>query len=166
MVFILGKSGSGKSTLLNILGGLDNCDSGEIYVDSKKISNFKENDYDYYRNTYVGFIFQEFNLIEEYNVYDNISLGLKLQKEKVKKEQLDQILEQVGLTGLGLRKINELSGGQKQRVAIARALIKNPNMILADEPTGSLDSETGKQIFDLLGISKLLNKYEYSIKIW
>ena len=86
MVFILGKSGSGKSTLLNILGGLDNCDSGEIYVDSKKISNFKENDYDYYRNTYVGFIFQEFNLIEEYNVYDNISLGLKLQKEKVKKE--------------------------------------------------------------------------------
>lgn len=150
MVFILGKSGSGKSTLLNILGGLDNCDSGEIYVDSKKISNFKENDYDYYRNTYVGFIFQEFNLIEEYNVYDNISLGLKLQKEKVKKEQLDQILEQVGLTGLGLRKINELSGGQKQRVAIARALIKNPNMILADEPTGSLDSETGKQIFDLL----------------
>ena len=112
MVFILGKSGSGKSTLLNILGGLDNCDSGEIYVDSKKISNFKENDYDYYRNTYVGFIFQEFNLIEEYNVYDNISLGLKLQKEKVKKEQLDQILEQVGLTGLGLRKINELSGGQ------------------------------------------------------
>lgn len=150
MVFILGKSGSGKSTLLNILGGLDNCDAGEIYVDSKKISNFKENDYDYYRNTYVGFIFQEFNLIEEYNVYDNISLGLKLQKEKVKKEQLDQILEQVGLTGLGLRKINELSGGQKQRVAIARALIKNPNMILADEPTGSLDSETGKQIFDLL----------------
>ena len=88
MVFILGKSGSGKSTLLNILGGLDNCDSGEIYVDSKKISNFKENDYDYYRNTYVGFIFQEFNLIEEYNVYDNISLGLKLQKEKVKKDLL------------------------------------------------------------------------------
>lgn len=155
MIFILGKSGSGKSTLLNILGGLDNCDTGEIYVDSKKISDFKEKDYDYYRNTYIGFIFQEFNLIEDYNVYDNVALGLKLQEEKVKKETLDQILNQVGLSGLGMRKINELSGGQKQRVAIARALIKNPNMILADEPTGSLDSETGKQIFDLLkAISK------------
>lgn len=149
-LFILGKSGSGKSTLLNILGGLDQCDSGDFIVDGKNTKKFRSKDFDYYRNTYIGFVFQEFHLIEEYNVYDNITLSLKLQKEKVDLAKVDSILAKVGMEGLGKRKINELSGGQKQRVAIARALIKNPQILLADEPTGSLDRETGNQIFSLL----------------
>lgn len=155
LFFILGKSGSGKSTLLNILGGLDKYNSGEIIVDGKSTKKFKGKDFDYYRNTYIGFVFQEFNLLDEYNVYDNINLSRKLQKEKVSQTVIDDLLNKVGIVGLGKRRINELSGGQKQRVAIARALIKNPEIILADEPTGNLDAETGKQIFNLLkSISK------------
>ena len=155
LYFILGKSGSGKSTLLNIIGGLDKYDDGEIIIDGKNTKKFRNKDYDYYRNTYIGFIFQEFNLLEDYNVYDNIILSKKLQKSKVTTREVDSLLEIVGLNGLGKRRINELSGGQKQRVAIARSLIKNPQIILADEPTGSLDLETGKQIFELLkSISK------------
>lgn len=150
LFFILGKSGSGKSTLLNILGGLDKYNSGDMLVDSKSTKNFWGKDFDYYRNTYIGFIFQEFNLLEEYNVYDNIILSRKLQKEKISQSVVDDLLNKVGIEGLGKRRINELSGGQKGRVAIARALIKNPEMILADEPTGNLDEETGKQIFTLL----------------
>ncbi len=150
LFFILGKSGSGKSTLLNIIGGLDKYDQGELIVSGKNTKKFKSRDFDYYRNTYIGFIFQEFNLLEEYNVYDNILLSIKLQKEKIDLAKVDELLTRVGISGLGKRKINELSGGQKQRVAIARALIKNPEIILADEPTGSLDAETGKQIFSLL----------------
>jgi len=155
LFFILGKSGSGKSTLLNILGGLDKYDSGDMIVDTKSTKKFGSKDYDYYRNTYIGFIFQEFNLLEEYNVYDNIMLSRKLQKEKVSQTVVDDLLNKVGIDGLGKRRMNELSGGQKQRVAIARALIKNPEIILADEPTGNLDAETGKQIFEILkSISK------------
>ncbi|MCI9233590.1 MAG: ATP-binding cassette domain-containing protein [Bacilli bacterium] len=150
LFFILGKSGSGKSTLLNILGGLDQYDSGEMIVDSKSTKKFWPKDFDYYRNTYIGFIFQEFHLLEEYNVYDNIILSRKLQKEKVSQVVVDDLLNKVGIAGLGKRRINELSGGQKGRVAIARALIKNPEIILADEPTGNLDEETGIQIFTLL----------------
>ncbi len=150
LFFILGKSGSGKSTLLNILGGLDQYNSGDMLVDSKSTKKFWGKDFDYYRNTYIGFIFQEFNLLEEYNVYDNIMLSRKLQKEKVSQEVIEDLLNKVGIGGLGKRRMNELSGGQKQRVAIARALIKNPEIILADEPTGNLDEETGKQIFNLL----------------
>lgn len=150
LFFILGKSGSGKSTLLNLIGGLDQYDEGELIVSGKNTKKFKSKDFDYYRNTYIGFIFQEFNLLEEYNVYDNILLSIKLQKEKIDLAKVDELLTRVGISGLGKRKINELSGGQKQRVAIARALIKNPEIILADEPTGSLDEETGKQIFSLL----------------
>ena len=150
LYFILGKSGSGKSTLLNIIGGLDKYDSGEILIDGKSSKKFKNKDYDYYRNTYIGFIFQEFNLLDDYNVYDNIMLSKKIQKKKISKLEIDNLLNLVGLNNLGKRKINELSGGQKQRVAIARALIKDPKIILADEPTGSLDLETGREIFDLL----------------
>ena len=155
LVFILGKSGSGKSTLLNIIGGLDSVTSGEVIIDSKNTKKFKSKDYDYYRNTYIGFIFQEFNLLEEYNVYDNILLSMDLQKKKFPKERVDKLLSNVGLEGLGSRRINELSGGQKQRVAIARAIVKKPEVILADEPTGSLDSKTGEEIFKILkNISK------------
>ena len=150
MVFIVGKSGSGKSTMLNLLGGLDNITSGELLINNQNISKFKNKQYDAYRNTYIGFIFQEFNILEEYNVYENINLALRLQNKKQTKEEIDNLLKKLGIENLGTRKINELSGGQKQRVAIARALIKNPKIILADEPTGNLDQTSSKQIFDLL----------------
>ena len=150
LVFIIGKSGSGKSTLLNILGGLDSKTSGHIYIDNKDIDSFKEKDYDSYRNTYIGFIFQDFNLLEEYNVFDNVMLSAKLLRKKVDKEEILNLLERLGLKGLEYRNINELSGGQKQRVGIARALIKNPKVILADEPTGNLDSHSSLETFKLL----------------
>ncbi len=150
LIFIIGKSGSGKSTLLNILGGLDSKTSGKIYIDNKDIDSFKEKDFDSYRNTYIGFIFQDFNLLEEYNVFDNVMLSAKLQKKKVDKEEILNLLGRLGLNGLEYRNINELSGGQKQRVGIARALIKNPKVILADEPTGNLDSISSKETFKLL----------------
>ena len=150
LVFIIGKSGSGKSTLLNILGGLDSKTSGMIYIDNKDIDSFKEKDFDSYRNTYIGFIFQDFNLLEEYNVFDNVMLAAKLLRKKVDKEAILNLLARLDLKGLEYRNINELSGGQKQRVGIARALIKNPKIILADEPTGNLDSNSSKEIFKLL----------------
>ena len=150
LVFIIGKSGSGKSTLLNILGGLDSKTSGHIYIDNKDIDSFREKDYDSYRNTYIGFIFQDFNLLEEYNVFDNVMLSAKLLRKKVNKEEILNLLERLGLKGLEYRNINELSGGQKQRVGIARALIKNPKVILADEPTGNLDSHSSLETFKLL----------------
>lgn len=150
MVFIVGKSGSGKSTLLNLLGGLDGLEQGEILINGKNISKFNKKQYDSYRNTYIGFIFQEFNILEQYNVYENIELALKLQNQKTSKDNIDELLNKLGLTNLGNRKINELSGGQKQRVAIGRALIKNPKIILADEPTGNLDKNASEQIFNIL----------------
>ena len=150
MIFLLGKSGSGKSTLLNVIGGLDKPDSGEIIIKGKNSKTFSGGDFDSYRNTYIGFIFQEYNILEEFNLEQNISLALQLQGKPNDKKAVEAILEQVDLAGLGKRKPNTLSGGQKQRVAIARALIKNPEIIMADEPTGALDSKTGKQVFDTL----------------
>ena len=150
MVFLLGKSGSGKSTLLNVLGGLDNYNSGEIVIKEVSSKKFKQSHFDSYRNTYVGFIFQEYNILEEFTVGANIALALELQGKKATDAVINEILEQVDLQGYGSRRPNELSGGQKQRVAIARALVKNPKIIMADEPTGALDSRTGKQVFDTL----------------
>ena len=150
MVFLLGKSGAGKSTLLNVLGGLDKVDSGEIIINGKSSKDFSQSDFDSYRNTYLGFIFQEYNILNEFSIAENIALAIELQGRKPTNEEIDNILNQVDLAGLAKRKPNELSGGQKQRVAIARALIKNPQIIMADEPTGALDSKTGKQIFDTL----------------
>lgn len=150
LTFIVGESGSGKSTLLNVLGGLDSIDSGNIIFNDKDIASFSEKEMDSYRNTCVGFIFQDYNLLEGYNVYENIQLALNLQMSEDNDKKIDKLLEDVGLKGLGNRRINELSGGQKQRVAIARALIKNPSVILADEPTGNLDSKSSEQIFKLL----------------
>ncbi len=155
LVFILGKSGSGKSTLLNILGGLDKQTSGNYIVNGKSTTDFKDIDYDSFRNTSVGFIFQEFNVLEKYNVYENIALAYELQNEKSNREEILKLLEELGIKDLENRKMNELSGGQKQRVAIARALIKKPQIILADEPTGNLDSMSSAQIFQILkSISK------------
>ena len=150
MVFLLGKSGSGKSTLLNLLGGLDKYDSGEIIIKGVSSKDFDQQHFDSYRNTYVGFIFQEYNVLDEFTVGANIALALELQGKKATDEEINEILREVDLEGYGSRKPNELSGGQKQRVAIARALVKNPEIIMADEPTGALDSNTGKQVFDTL----------------
>lgn len=150
LVFLLGKSGSGKSTLLNVTGGLDRPDDGEIIIKGRNSKTFSGSDFDSYRNTFIGFIFQEYNILNEFNVEQNISLSLQLQGKKNDKEAVDKILESVDLKGFGKRKPNTLSGGQKQRIAIARALIKNPEIIMADEPTGALDSTTGKQVFDTL----------------
>ncbi len=150
MVFLLGKSGSGKSTLLNLCGGLDAPTSGEIIVKGRSSKDFSQGDFDSYRNTFVGFIFQEYNILNEFSVEDNIALALELQGKPKDKQAIDALLEEVDLQGYAKRKPNTLSGGQKQRIAIARALIKSPEIIMADEPTGALDSNTGKQVFETL----------------
>ena len=129
MIFILGKSGCGKSTLLNILGGLDIPSSGEIFFYQKNVTKFSNQEYDEYRNSAIGFVFQDFNLLEEYNVFENVSLALELQGKK-DSNRVYSLLKKLSIDDLALRKINELSGGQKQRVAIARALVKEPEIIL------------------------------------
>ena len=150
MVFILGKSGSGKSTLLNVMGGLDSYDNGEFIIKGKSSNDFVGSDFDAYRNTFIGFIFQEYNVLDDFTVGANIGLALELQGKKATEKKINEILSSVDLLNYAHRKPNELSGGQKQRVAIARALVKEPQIIMADEPTGALDSNTGKQIFDAL----------------
>ncbi len=167
LVFVLGKSGSGKSTLLNIIGGIDAPTEGEIIINGRSSSTFKESDYDSYRNTYIGFVFQEYNLIGNYSVGANISLALELQGKKADRTEVEKLMNKVGLTdkkgnSLYDRRTDELSGGQKQRVAIARALIKNPEILLCDEPTGALDSRTGKELFELL---KTLSKEKLVVVI-
>ena len=149
LVFIIGKSGSGKSTLLNLLGGLDNTTSGNVVVDGNDITNFNENELSNYRNNHIGFIFQDYHLLDELTVYKNIVLSLNLNKINDNGLVL-KALEKVGLSGYENRYPTELSGGERQRVAIARAIVKKPFVILADEPTGNLDNETGTQIVDLL----------------
>ncbi|MDD3406440.1 MAG: ABC transporter ATP-binding protein/permease [Paludibacteraceae bacterium] len=150
MVFIFGRSGSGKSTLLHLIGALDTPDSGELIIDGQCTTNYSQSDYDAFRNQKVGFIFQEYNLLDELNVSENIALALELQGLEKNTENIESVLANVDLSGYGERKVSTLSGGQKQRVAIARALVKNPSIILADEPTGALDSESGGELYTLL----------------
>ena len=154
LVFVLGKSGSGKSTLLNLIGGLDKITSGTIKVDGNDISHISERKMCNYRNSHVGFIFQDYHLIEELTVYENIALSLDLRRME-DRERVKRALEKVGLSGYESRYPSELSGGERQRVAIARAIVKNPRIILADEPTGNLDTQTATSIIELLrGLSR------------
>ena len=141
-VSILGPSGSGKTTLLNIIGGLDHYDSGDLIINNKSTKNYKENDWNAYRNNCIGFIFQNYNLITHITILENVEMGMTLSgvSPKEKRRRAEEALEKVGLIEHAHKKPNQLSGGQMQRVAIARALANNPDIILADEPTGALDT--------------------------
>ena len=150
MVFLLGKSGSGKSTLLNLCGGLDSPDAGEVIIKGRSSKDFSPSDFDDYRNTFIGFVFREYNLLNDFTVEENIALALELQGKSKNRRQVQDILAQVGLEKYAGYKPNTLSDGLKQRIAIARALVKNPEIIMADEPTGGLDSNTGRQVLDAL----------------
>ena len=147
LVCILGPSGSGKSTLLNIIGGLDRDYSGEIFYFGNLISSFKGDFYDDYRSQRIGFVFQDYNLIDSLNVYGNVGLGTFSSNDK---SEVFDALKKVGIYHLRKKKVNRLSGGERQRAAIARALFNEPNLILADEPTASLDTEHAYQVVDLL----------------
>lgn len=151
-VIITGESGSGKSTLLNVISGLDSYEEGEMYIEGKKTSRYTEKEVENYRKKYIANIFQNFNLINSYTVYQNVELALLLDgynKKQIKSKAL-QMIEQVGLTKFKNTKVSKLSGGQKQRVAIARAMIKDTPIIIADEPTGNLDSESAKNVIEIL----------------
>lgn len=151
-VAILGPSGSGKTTLLNIMGGLDRYDSGDLVINNKSTKKFKNKDWDAYRNNCIGFIFQSYNLITHISVLENVEMGMTLSgvKAKKRKKKALELLKKVGLKEHAHKKPNQLSGGQMQRVAIARALANDPEVILADEPTGALDSKTSVQIMELI----------------
>ena len=151
-VSILGHSGCGKTTLLNIIGGLDQYTSGDLIIEGKSTKDFKDGDWDGYRNHSVGFVFQNYNLIPHQSVLSNVELALTLSgvSKSERKQRAKEALEKVGLGDQLSKKPNQMSGGQMQRVAIARALVNNPEILLADEPTGALDSETSVQIMELL----------------
>ncbi|AYF53871.1 ABC transporter ATP-binding protein [Clostridium botulinum C] len=168
MIAVLGTSGSGKSTLLNLIGCLDKCTGGKYLLDGKDITNYNDTELAITRNMKIGFIFQNFSLITDYNVIENVEMPLvyrnlllgkdkKLNKHEIKDLALRH-LKEVGMDGYANKKINELSGGQQQRVAIARALVNTPDIILADEPTGSLDKSNSLNIINILkNINKNIN---------
>lgn len=151
-VSVLGASGSGKTTLLNVVGGLDNYDSGDLIINGKSTKNFKDRNWDAYRNVCVGFVFQNYNLIGHISVLANVEMSLTLSgvNLKTRRKKAKEALKKVGLLDHANKRPNQLSGGQMQRVAIARALVNDPDIILADEPTGALDSKTSVQIMDLI----------------
>ena len=151
-VSILGPSGCGKTTLLNIIGGLDQYTAGDLVINGRSTKDFKDRDWDSYRNHSVGFVFQTYNLIPHQTVLQNVELALTLSgvSKKVRRQKAIQALEAVGLGDQLRKRPSQMSGGQMQRVAIARALVNDPDIILADEPTGALDSETSLQVMDIL----------------
>ena len=151
-VSILGPSGCGKTTLLNIIGGLDKATAGDIIIEGKKIKDFDALELDTYRSKSIGFIFQSYNLIPTMNILQNVELALTIAgvAKSERKKRAQEALELVGLKNHLRKKPTQMSGGQMQRVAIARALVNEPNIILADEPTGALDSESGIQVMDIL----------------
>src|SRR5690554_2280761 len=151
-VAVTGESGSGKTTLVNVLSGLDTYQEGELYINDNETSHFFTKDWEKYRSNYIGFVFQNYNIIESYTVYQNVMIALEMEnypKENRKKRALE-LIERVGLLSHKNHKAAKLSGGQKQRTVIARALAKDCPIIVADEPTGNLDSESGNQIMSLL----------------
>jgi putative ABC transport system ATP-binding protein len=162
-VAIIGASGSGKSTLLHMLGGLDRPTSGKVYVDNEDIYKLNEEKLAIFRRRNIGFVFQFFNLIPVLNVEENISLPSLLDREKADKGYLDEVISMLGLKDRVTHLPSELSGGQQQRVSIGRALINKPALILADEPTGNLDSKNSKEVIELLKLSS--KKYNQTLII-
>ena len=158
IVAILGESGSGKTTLLNAIGGLDKVNSGEIYINGEKITNRSAYKVDKIRNLNIGYIFQDYKLLDNLTVYENVEIALKMigikDKEEIKK-RVNYVLECVKMYRYRNRPAKMLSGGERQRVAIARAIVKNPNIVIADEPTGNLDSKNSIEVMDIIkAISK------------
>jgi len=151
-VAIMGPSGCGKSTLLNIIGLLENISAGQLFFLEKEVSGLTERERTWYRKSYIGFVFQGFNLIDELNIYENIELPLLYQKvsSSEKKKRVEEAMERMKITHRRKHFPRQLSGGQQQRVAIARAVVSKPLMILADEPTGNLDSANGEEVMNLL----------------
>ena len=151
-VSILGPSGCGKTTMLNIIGGLDKYTDGDLVINGKSTKEYKARDWDAYRNHSIGFVFQSYNLIPHQTVLTNVELALTLSgvSKAERRKRAKEALEKVGLKDQMKKKPTEMSGGQMQRVAIARAIVNNPDIILADEPTGALDTETSVQVMDIL----------------
>lgn len=147
---IVGRSGSGKSTLLHLLGGLDRPDSGRVLIEQKDIYTLKDDKLAKFRREKIGFIFQDYNLIPSLSVWENVVLPIGLDNKKINEAEINEILDKIGLADKKKAMPNTLSGGQKQRTAIARALAANPAIILADEPTGNLDSQTELEVMNLL----------------
>ena len=162
-VAILGHSGSGKTTMLNIIGGLDQYTSGDLVINGVSTKKYKDRDWDAYRNHSIGFVFQSYNLIPHQTVLSNVELALTLSgvSSAERKERAKKALEQVGLAEHIYKKPNQLSGGQMQRVAIARALINNPELVLADEPTGNLDPVNAEKIGEML--FSVVDKYQKTL---
>ena len=164
MVAVIGKSGAGKSTLLHILACIDNYQDGEYVIDDTLVKKLSEKQYAKIRNEKIGMVMQDFALVEDFSAIENVMIPLSFSKKKVKnkKEKALEALKSVGIEELAKKPCNKLSGGQKQRVAIARAIVNQPSMILADEPTGALDTKTGQEIIELF---KELNKQGRTVVI-
>ena len=160
-VAITGSSGSGKSTLLHLIGGVDRPTSGKVFIDNKDIYEMSNDNLAIFRRRQIGLVYQFYNLIPVLNIEENIKLPLQLDNREPKKEDMENMLKMLGLTSRRLHLPNELSGGQQQRTSIGRALITNPAIILADEPTGNLDSKESEEIMDILKISN--EKYKQTI---
>ena len=160
-VAIVGSSGSGKTTLLNMIGGLDVPDSGEVIIDGKRLNDFSDDELTVFRRRKIGFIFQQYNLLPMLNVWENIIIPVKMDGLKADREYLKEVTAMLGLSDKQDRLPEELSGGQQQRVAIARALAAKPAIVLADEPTGNLDSRTSQDVLGLLKITG--EKYSQTI---
>ena len=160
-VAITGSSGSGKSTLLHLIGGVDRPTSGKVFIDNKDIYEMSNDNLAIFRRRQIGLVYQFYNLIPVLNIEENIKLPLQLDNREPKKEDMENMLKMLGLTSRRLHLPNELSGGQQQRTSIGRALITNPAIILADEPTGNLDSKASEEIMDILKISN--EKYKQTI---